>query len=308
VRSLTPTAEQRIIAQTARRFCAEWLIDSGERVERRFDRPAWLALADLGMLELTGARDIVALVEELGRAGFAGPLVQVFTAAMLLTADDREAVLSGRNIVTIAGASLRVPWAPVAQVFIRVQSDTAHLGRVSGEIKPLRTLSGAPWGIVRIVPGADLGNSVAAVANGNLTLAAYLAGAARRMVEIAAEYAAHRRQFGKPIGDFQGVAHPLAEAWARTTAALDLARFAALKMDERAADAPAAAAAARLSAVAAARRASYTGHQVLGAMGYVDGTLLSTLSRIVAQESLLPPGNLAVRAGLLATMPGLAAG
>ena len=305
VRSLIPTAEQRILVQTARRFCAKWLVDSGESVERRFDRAAWGALADLGLLELAGAHDIAVLLDEFGWAGFVGPLVQVYTAASLLPVDERPGVLAGRVVVTIAGSSPRVPWAPVADLFIELRDGRAYLASAKGPIEPLRTLSGEPWGLVRLQLGADVGDAASAIATGNIALAAYLAGAARRMVELAAEYAGQRRQFGHRIGDFQAVAHPLAEAWSRMTAARNLARFAALHLDTAGPDGSALAAAARLSAVAAARRASYTGHQVLGAMGYVEGTLLAALSRIVAQASLLPPAGLAQRVYIMAAMPGL---
>jgi alkylation response protein AidB-like acyl-CoA dehydrogenase len=305
VRSLIPTAEQQILVQTARRFCAQWLVDSGERIERRFDRAAWDALADLGIFEIQSSHDVAVLLDELGWNGFVGPLVQTFTAASLLPPDERQGVLAGRVVVTIAGASPRVPWAPVANLFIELRDGRAYLASAKGPIEPLRTLSGEPWGLVQLLLGADLGDAAAAIATGNIAVAAYIAGAARRMVELAAEYAGHRRQFGHPIGDFQAVAHPLAEAWSRTTAARNLARFAALHLDTAGPDGSALAAAARLSAVAAARRASYCGHQVLGAMGYVEGTLLAALSRIVAQASLLPPGGSAQRAYLMAAMPGL---
>ncbi|MGI4984879.1 MAG: acyl-CoA dehydrogenase [Janthinobacterium lividum] len=42
--------------------------------------------------------------------------------------------------------------------------------------------------------------------------AAMLVGLARRAIEMAAAYAGERQQFGKLIGSFQGIAHPLADA------------------------------------------------------------------------------------------------
>ncbi len=52
----------------------------------------------------------------------------------------------------------------------------------------------------------------ASLAERTVLRAAWLVGAATRAIELAAAYACERKQFGKPIGTFQGLAHPLAEA------------------------------------------------------------------------------------------------
>jgi alkylation response protein AidB-like acyl-CoA dehydrogenase len=57
--------------------------------------------------------------------------------------------------------------------------------------------------------------------------AAALMGLARRALEIGAEYATGRRAFGTPIGTFQGVAHPLADAAAEIDGGTLLVRRAA---------------------------------------------------------------------------------
>src|SRR4051812_19440038 len=75
--------------------------------------------------------------------------------------------------------------------------------------------------------------------------AAALMGLARRALEIGAEYATGRRAFGTPIGTFQGVAHPLADAATDIDGGMLLARRAAWLVD-----AGDRAAAARLAALA----------------------------------------------------------
>ncbi|HLY84063.1 MAG TPA: acyl-CoA dehydrogenase, partial [Acidimicrobiales bacterium] len=64
--------------------------------------------------------------------------------------------------------------------------------------------------------------------------AASLMGLARRALEIGAEYATGRRAFGTPIGSFQGVAHPLADAATEIDGGTLLVRRAAWLVDQAA--------------------------------------------------------------------------
>src|SRR5262249_11361841 len=59
-----------------------------------------------------------------------------------------------------------------------------------------------------------------------LLTAAALSGLAQRALEIAADYAKTRIQFGRPIGAFQGVAHPLADAATSGSASQLLVQYA----------------------------------------------------------------------------------
>jgi alkylation response protein AidB-like acyl-CoA dehydrogenase len=59
----------------------------------------------------------------------------------------------------------------------------------------------------------DIADRHAAALNERILLrAAWLVGAARQAIELAAAYASERTQFGKPIGSFQGIAFPLADS------------------------------------------------------------------------------------------------
>jgi alkylation response protein AidB-like acyl-CoA dehydrogenase len=60
---------------------------------------------------------------------------------------------------------------------------------------------------------------LAAIEEWKLLKAAMLSGLARHAMEMAAAYASQRIQFGKPIGSFQGIAHPLADALAEVDGA-----------------------------------------------------------------------------------------
>ena len=77
----------------------------------------------------------------------------------------------------------------------------------------------------------DLGPVGAARCVHDLSLAAYIAAAARRLLEKTAEHARARKQFGRAIGEFQAVAHPLADCVIALDSAATLARGAAWKLD-----------------------------------------------------------------------------
>ena len=129
-------------------------------------------------------------------------------------------------------------------------------------------------------------------ARGNSACAASrLSRPAERLLDEAAEHARTREQFGRPIGDFQAVAHPLADAWISLTSARALVRAAAEPVDRARGHAGAEVGAARLSAERAALRASRVAHQTLGALGItVEGPLFH-ISRRVRQLALAPPGT-----------------
>jgi alkylation response protein AidB-like acyl-CoA dehydrogenase len=298
--SIELDGEQRALAESVRRLCDELFRSDGEVVRRAFSREAWSRLADLGVLlagdaELGGAVHVAAAMEQLGRAGFPGPLAETFCAGQLLPAAERERVLAGEAIVAVAAGG-RVAWAPVADLFVLLEPDGfASLAVPAGPVASASTLGGQPWGEVALDAGRRLGPFERPVALADVARAAYLAGAAARVVEIAAEYVQHRVQFGRSLGAFQAVAHPLAECRARAAAARDAALFAAHHLDRDGPTSPSLAAAARLSATDAATRAAYAGHQAMGGMGFVEGTLLGVLTRLARVESLGAPGLEATR-------------
>jgi alkylation response protein AidB-like acyl-CoA dehydrogenase len=154
--------------------------------------------------------------------------------------------------------------------------------------RPLDTLAGEPWATGTFtrrgrldVPDGQLAASV------ELTRAAWTVGAGEALVALAADHAAARRQFGRPVGDFQGVAHPLAEAEAEVGAARDLVRLAAFRLDRDGETRLAAAAA--LAATRAGLRAAYTSHQAHGALGFTTERGLDRWSTGIRQLSLHPP-------------------
>ncbi|HUQ79436.1 MAG TPA: acyl-CoA dehydrogenase family protein [Patescibacteria group bacterium] len=101
-------------------------------------------------------------------------------------------------------------------------------------------------------------------------IAAQAVGIAQGALEIAAAYAAERRQFGKPISDFQMIAAMLADMDAGTEAARQLLYKAASEIDAGAADAGRWSALCKLVAGDNAMRVTTDAVQVLGGYGYID--------------------------------------
>jgi alkylation response protein AidB-like acyl-CoA dehydrogenase len=121
-------------------------------------------------------------------------------------------------------------------------------------------------------------------------------------VDAAADHARARRQFGRPIGSFQAVAHPLASAAIDLAAASTLARVGAWRWDEERDAAPAAAGAARLSAARAALAAVHAAHQAFGALGVTREGPAWRVSRRIRQAVATPPGPGPARASVLGAL------
>lgn len=97
--------------------------------------------------------------------------------------------------------------------------------------------------------------------------AAELVGVGRGAVELAAEHANTREQFGQPVGRFQGVAHQLADALVAVENAWSLVLYGAWAVEVDADDADQAASLAIASAAQAAVFAAERGTQVHGGIG-----------------------------------------
>jgi alkylation response protein AidB-like acyl-CoA dehydrogenase len=87
---------------------------------------------------------------------------------------------------------------------------------------------------------------------------------------VAAAYATERRQFGKPIAEFQMIAAMLADMDAQTEAARQLLYKAATEIDAGAPDAARWSAMCKLVAGDTAMRVTTDAVQVLGGYGYID--------------------------------------
>jgi alkylation response protein AidB-like acyl-CoA dehydrogenase len=99
-------------------------------------------------------------------------------------------------------------------------------------------------------------------------LALEAVGIAAKALELALEYAKTREQFGRPIGIYQAVSHPLADTYVETELARSLAYWAAWCVSEADEMAPVAVAAAKSFAAEAAVAACERSIQVHGGIGF----------------------------------------
>lgn len=117
-----------------------------------------------------------------------------------------------------------------------------------------------------------------------------LVGTARGALALAVEYAGVREQYGKAIGSYQAVAHPLAEGLALIEGSVSVLRHAAWAVDELTADeALRAARIAKIYCARAARTVCETAVQVHGGIGNTWECLVHVyLRRALTSTELFP--------------------
>jgi alkylation response protein AidB-like acyl-CoA dehydrogenase len=99
-------------------------------------------------------------------------------------------------------------------------------------------------------------------------MAAEAVGVAQRALDLGIEHAKSREQFGKPIGTYQAVSHPLAQTYTDVELSRSLAYWAAWCVAEEDDRAPLAAAAAKAFATEAAVAACERSIQLHGGIGF----------------------------------------
>jgi alkylation response protein AidB-like acyl-CoA dehydrogenase len=101
-----------------------------------------------------------------------------------------------------------------------------------------------------------------------IALCAEMTGGMQRTMEIAVEYAKTRKQFGKPIGQYQAVQHQCADMLVWTESSRSAAYYAAWAMTEGIPEARTAVSVAKVYASDACREVGNRGVQVQGGMGF----------------------------------------
>jgi alkylation response protein AidB-like acyl-CoA dehydrogenase len=292
---------QQALADSVSQFCAQrWTEADARAPGPDFTRARWSELAELGVLavgspgEEGGALEICAVMEALGRVAFPGPLVASFVAQQVLPRDEATALAQGQRIPALGEPPL-IAWAGEAELFLAWQGSTLRRAKPRGPVQTEAALGDEAWGRVELDLGEALPGAQRGLVVGELAQAAYLAAAGGRLVAAAAGHAASRRQFGRAIGEFQAVAHPLADAHIRLEAARMLARAAACSLDRKTADIALERSALALgSATGAALEAVAVSHQVFGAVGItLEGPIFPISRRIrsLASQNPGPAGN-----------------
>jgi alkylation response protein AidB-like acyl-CoA dehydrogenase len=297
--------EQEAIRSAIDRFCVQHDVAAYARQSGQpFPRELWRQLAELGAFapaapgnrEAGGALEVCAISETLGQHVFPGPIAATYLAIQLLDPDAARDLIEGRSLVSLSSAdSTLLPWGTEADLFLIVDATDISTAHTPHHMETVSTLGGEAWGRAmlkteRTLPGASRGFII-----GNIATAAYLASAAWRLLRDAGTHAGTRKQFGKTLGEFQAVSHPLADCAIGLTAAQTLARAAACSFDSAATgdlqEAGCLAAGAVLSARRASLNAAYVCHQVFAGIGItLDGPAFH-ISRRIRQLASAPPGE-----------------
>ena len=232
-----------------------------------FGLPGLLAeesVGGLGLDELSFA----AALEEAGWHGVPGPLVETIS---YLPALDLPVDGSARIAVQHAGA-IRVPYARVATHVVRAGDDvvladpSADAVETVDRSRAMGVLAPAPT--VAVMATEDHDAFATARARATLGTAAFLLGLARRQLDLTVAYVKDRHQFGVPIGSFQAVKHPIADAVVGTEFAWPAVLRAAHSLATADPDAPLHVSMAKALASDASYTMSRVCLQAHGAMGY----------------------------------------
>jgi len=178
----------------------------------------------------------------------------------------------------LSGTASRVPWGAAAShlVVVAAGGDSplvalvarAAAGRATADrnlaLEPRDTLSFDGAEVVAAAPARVAPD--AAILYGAMIRAAQMAGALESLLEQSVRYATERKQFGKPIGNFQAIQHNLAVLAGHVAAAGSAAEQAFVAADRG--DPRRAVAAAKIRAGEAAGIGAGIAHQVHGAIGF----------------------------------------
>jgi acyl-CoA dehydrogenase len=196
---------------------------------------------------------------------------------------------------TVSGVGRKVTFGQNADALLAVittpEGPCVGLIDIEGaEFSVNRTLSGEPQVDIQFneapvrelskCVNADISESVEAL--GALVRSQQIAGAAEAILEKCVRYAGERKQFGRPIGNFQAIQHHLAAMAgevAGITCTADAASLALMKQGFQTNAALVAVASAKIRAGASGAEVARIAHQVHGAIGFTQEYDLQRFTR-----------------------------
>ena len=244
--------------------------------------PSWEQLAELGWTGVSvaeendgaglGFLEQAVLHEELGRALAPGPFYSTIAVALpALPPEEQARVARGETSWVLALGPLVPDLDTAERIAVVGGSRVYELVDAQRELLDTSDVT-RPLGIV---VGGEAGEVLAStevlpeIRRRSLTaLALEACGVGRRALELAVEHATQRTQFGRPIGSYQAVAHPLATSYMELELARSLSIWAAWCVDASDPGAAIAAAAAKAQASEAAVAACERAIQVHGGVGF----------------------------------------
>lgn len=275
-----------------------WETDSGRSPELR-SQIAQMGLTGLSVPEAEGGlglgdMDWALMTQEVGYYAIPDSLTDTAcVAAAMLTGLPTDHALRSTWLPRIVAGSCRIavghpvnPWvadAHLADLLLLPQATAQGLAlhAVPGtavqltphrSIDASRRLATVQWTptdetlVAAGVTGQGLWDE--ALARGALCVAGQMIGLAQRMLDLSVDYAAQRKQFGKPIGSFQAVKHHLADVVTKIEFAKPVLYRAVAALASADKGLAVRVAHAKLACSDAAWSAARKGIQVHGAMGY----------------------------------------
>jgi alkylation response protein AidB-like acyl-CoA dehydrogenase len=266
-----------------------WLSESAaELAARAPEEQLWSRLVEFGALDVTelGAVELVLIARTLGEQLAATPFVDSAAVAYALSEPGGTATalcqpleppcvvedgrLSGESAPVVLGAAVELLAVGVtgpALAFVRSAAPGVELtpeDSLDLSLAPhrLRCNEVEPE---RVEPGVAL-DELAAVAA--VLAGAEAVGAAAAVLELARDYAAQRRQFGRTIGSFQAVRHLLADMYVGVESSWSSVLYAAAALDEREAERLQAASVAKAYTSRATRDVAHAALQVFGGIAF----------------------------------------
>jgi alkylation response protein AidB-like acyl-CoA dehydrogenase len=287
------TPEQRSLRDTATRMVADLGpgsvldlddTDRRDRLEKALAATGWRTLRSDGASAVEAALVAEELARGLADVPFLGPVLAGellrhlpdtagIGPATLAVGGEAVEPRGARHAITLRGTEVLVTdvGEPVEPVDLtRPGARTGPAARRLGEVTPHVATR---WHALALV----------------LTTADLL-GAARGAHESAVGYARTRQQYGRTIGSYQGISHPLAEGLALIEGSVSVLRYAAWAVDEPGpGGALAAARVAKVYAARAARTVCETAVQVHGGIGNTWDCLAHVyLRRALTSAGLFP--------------------
>jgi len=244
--------------------------------------PTWGQLAELGWTGVSvpeaaggvglGFLEEAILCEELGRALYHGPYFSTVALVLpALPAELQAEVASGEASWTLALGPLVPDLDTATRIAVaggdgiwELEGAERQVLHTTDETRPLGRLAGGER--ARRLAGAEILAELRR--RGRAALALEACGIARRALELGIEHASTREQFGKPIGVYQAISHPLADTYAEGELARSLSLWAAWCVAEDDEQAEVACAAAKSYAAEAAVAACERSIQVHGGTGF----------------------------------------
>jgi alkylation response protein AidB-like acyl-CoA dehydrogenase len=248
-------SDERLLQETVRRFAEAHVLSGATLVE----------LAELGMLEISGALELSVALEELGRrdaslamivlAANAFPETSVAAAAL---SDEGIAATRQGDTWRLRGSAL-VPWGGEASRWALLAGDDAFVIDAVPSLahpEPLLGLMSARCVSVELdglmIPEACRRPRPPLLALG---VAAIALGVGEAALAAARSYARERRQFGQAIADFQAIQWKLADSATELAAARLMTRLGSISQ-------------AKLFATDAALKVTDEALQIHGGLGF----------------------------------------